>query len=72
MTRVTCSRQPGVFAWREQIADANINSIFLYIKQYMSELCPVTYTEILHTSYYYKNLPIDKKFKNSVMRIIIY
>ena len=32
----------------------------------------MTYAEILHTSYYYKNLPIDKKLKNSVMRIFFY
>ena len=36
MMRVTCSRQLGVIAWRKQIADANKNSIFLNIKQYIS------------------------------------
>ena len=36
MTRMTCSRQLGGFAWREQIADDNKNSIFLNIKQYIS------------------------------------
>ena len=36
ITRVTCSRQLGFFAWREQIADANKNFIFLNIKQYIS------------------------------------
>ena len=53
MTRVTCSHQLGVIAWHEQIADTNKNSIFLN-----SDLC---WNFAYCTSYYYKNLPIDKK-----------
>ena len=43
------------------------SSFFLNKNNYISVICPVTYAEILNTSYYHKNLSIYKKLKNSVM-----